>query len=429
LWRYTTFDDVIRIAKAVSVGSAIMVVSFTLLFRFQAFPRSVFIIDWFILAVFMAGSRIATRWFHELPSREDIARPSVIIAGSGPLAELVLRQIMKSGAVRPIGYLDDRTEMTGRVVHGLKVLGPISDAERIAREWHADEIIVLPSFLNRIPHDGRARLAEAGIRVRAVFDPSELVSPDDDRPLDAPCPGRSVLVAGNGSLIERAGVILSRAQHLTLVSDDARLLSAAAWRCVAPGSRRRCYLGVSGERRSLRAIFDEERPDLVCADFSTCDADPANAAEAYLRTISLPLETIALEASERASVRLIVFEGRTAVVSRDAARATELILLDIFREDPSRCTIMRIEREPSAREWCALIGGAVVRGGGVFQAVPNERVPGTFTFVEHAIERSLVDAKQLRLKLARALDEGGEAEVTSALGEMSRSSPVREHAV
>ena len=76
LWRYTTFDDVIRIAKAISVGSAIMVVSFTLLFRFQAFPRSVFIIDWFILAVFMAGSRIATRWFHELPSTEDIVSSS-----------------------------------------------------------------------------------------------------------------------------------------------------------------------------------------------------------------------------------------------------------------------------------------------------------------------------------------------------------------
>ena len=56
----TGFDDLMRVVKAVSLSSAVMVVLFTFLFRFESFPRSVFIIDWFILNAFMAGSRIAT---------------------------------------------------------------------------------------------------------------------------------------------------------------------------------------------------------------------------------------------------------------------------------------------------------------------------------------------------------------------------------
>ena len=428
MWRYTTFDDVIRIAKAVSVGSAVMVVSFTLLFRFQAFPRSVFIIDWFILTVFMAGSRIATRWFHELPSGEDIPRPSAIIAGSGPIAELVLRQVVKAGAVRAIGYLDDRTEMTGRVVHGLKVLGPISNAEEIAKAHRADEILALPSFFDRIPFDARARLAEAGIRVRAVSDPSGIAAGDGERPLEPPCVGRSVLVAGNGSLVEKAGAVLSRSSKVTLISNDARALGDGACCGEAASSRVRCYLGVLNERQALRTIFDAERPELVVADFSIREANLENGGEAYLRTIMLPLEKIASEAAHRAAVRFVAFERLSKSAPNEAVRATELIVLDIFRREPSRCAIVRIEGEPAAREWCELIAGAADRDGGVFRAIASEEAEGKYAFLEYAIEGSVPETERLRLKLMRALDEGDGEALADALGEMARSSPVREHA-
>ncbi|MCK4236657.1 MAG: hypothetical protein KAX38_06035, partial [Candidatus Krumholzibacteria bacterium] len=95
VWRYTTVDDIIRIVKAISLGSAVMIVTFTLLFRFKAFPRSIFIIDWFILTVFLTGSRIATRWFHELPSREEVSGRKIVIGGTGPVAEVILQQIRK----------------------------------------------------------------------------------------------------------------------------------------------------------------------------------------------------------------------------------------------------------------------------------------------------------------------------------------------
>lgn len=427
VWRYTTFDDVIRIGKAVSVGSAIMVVLFTFLFRFKSFPRSVFIIDWFILTVFMAGSRIATRWFHELPSREEITGKRAIIAGSGPLAELVLRQVVKSGLMRPIGYLDDRVEMTGRVLHGIKVLGPVSKAEEIARAHHADEILALPTFFDRIPKDARERLEKSGIAVRAVSDPSEIGSFAGERLGETPCGGLRVLVAGNGSLVEAAPAVFSSSSKLVLLSNDHRALDAKPFRLSSPQGRTSRRLGVLNDRGALEKILEIERPELVFADFSTGEAGLENACEAYVRTIFGPLEKIASGVAHRPPARLVVFERRARTDSHDALRATELVLLDVFRRDPSRCAIVRIEGEPTASEWCALIGD-LGAGGGVFGAVSSDEAAGKFAIVPYAIEGAVSETGRLRLVLERSLDDGDAAAMTRVLSEMASLSPVREHA-
>jgi UDP-N-acetylmuramyl pentapeptide phosphotransferase/UDP-N-acetylglucosamine-1-phosphate transferase len=427
VWRYTTFDDVIRIAKAISIGSAIMVVSFTLLFRFKAFPRSVFIIDWFILTVFMAGSRIATRWFHELPSREEIARERMIIAGWGPMAEPMLRQVIKSGMMRPIGYLDDRVEMTGRVVHGIKVLGPISKVEDIAKAHGADEILVLPSFVDRIPRGARERLADARIRVRVVSDPAEIGARAGALPARTPCDGRRVLVAGNGSLVEEAQSVFSCTSELVLVSNENRALERRACSGDSQQGGTHCFLGVLNERQALRSIFETREPEVVIADFCVRGANLENGCEAFLRMILLPLEKIASEVVRRPPVRLIVFERWTESARNAAVRAMELVLLDTYRRDPARCTIVRIEEEPTVRQWCELVADIVGGDGGVFHATRDE-AGGTFEILARTLGDAVPEASHLLLRLSRSLDDGDAAGMAEIIDEMARQSPVMEHA-
>jgi UDP-N-acetylmuramyl pentapeptide phosphotransferase/UDP-N-acetylglucosamine-1-phosphate transferase len=427
VWRYTTFDDVIRIAKAVSVGSAIMVVSFTLLFRFKAFPRSVFIIDWFILTVFMAGSRIAARWFHELPSREEITGERVIIAGSGPLAEVILRHIRKSGEQHPIGYLDDRIEMTGRVVDGLKVLGPIAKAEEIAKAHGADEILALPSFLERIPRDSRERLVEGGIRLRTVSDPSEIPSSDAGFAAALPCAGQSVLVAGNGSLVGAAGVVFSRSSQLVVVSNEDRALDGRSSFGEGPARNAQRYLGVQNERPALRKILEILNPEIVFADCVVHDANLENGLEAYARTVMLPLETIASEVARRPDVRLVVFERSIASAANEEIRATELLLLDVFRRTPVRCVIVRIEGELGAPAWAGLVWRVADAEGGVYRAVVGG-AEAEYAVLRHGLEGPVPEAAHLRLALVRGLDDGDAPAVAAAIENLARSSPVREHA-
>jgi UDP-N-acetylmuramyl pentapeptide phosphotransferase/UDP-N-acetylglucosamine-1-phosphate transferase len=427
IWRYTTFDDLVRMAKAVSVGSAIMVVLFTLLFRFKSFPRSVFMIDWFILIVFMTGSRVAARWFHELPSREEITGKRVIIAGTGALAELISRQVKKSGTMHAIGYLDDRAEMARRVIHGLEVLGPIAEVEEIARKHGADEIIAVNMDAGRIPQETRARLAEAGIRVRAVSDPSEIPWELEERGGEKPCAERSVLVAGNGALVEQAGALFSRASNLTVVSNESGALEGASRNMETGGPRPVCFLGIENERASLRRVLALRRPEFVFADFAFREVDVENAEEAFLRTVMLPLEKLATEVARLPEAKLVVIERGVNPVPGDAVRAAELLLLDIFRRDASRLAVLRLEQGPGAGRWPEILTSLLNEGGGVFRAIPAGDGSGNFAVARFALADSVPGSAHLWLEITRLLDDGDAASTTPLLGEMARLSPVREY--
>ncbi len=428
IWRYTTFDDLVHIAKAVSIGSAIMVVSFTLLFRFQSFPRSVFIIDWFILTVFMTGSRVAARWFHELPSREEITGTRVIIAGTGPLAELISRRVRKSGTMRAIGYLDDRAEMTRRVIHGLEVLGPIAKVEEIARAHRADEIIVVGMAEGRVTQESRARLSAAGIRVRAVSDPAEIRVEPDDRRGEPPCARRSVLVAGNGPLVEQACELFSEAAGLAVVSDESAVLEKASRRLETGCSRPAFFLGVSNERASLRRVLALHRPECVFADFTFREADVRNADEAYLRTVLLPLEKLASETARMPEASLVVIERGVGSNPADRVRAAEIVLLDAFRRHPARLVVVRLDDEPGIWQWPRIVNGLLDEGGGVFRLVNASDESGSPSSVKCVIDGPVPDCASAWLEASRLLDDGNASSALRVLREMARLSPVRDHA-
>jgi UDP-N-acetylmuramyl pentapeptide phosphotransferase/UDP-N-acetylglucosamine-1-phosphate transferase len=427
IWRYTTFDDLVRIVKAVSVGSAIMVVSFTLLFRFQSFPRSVFIIDWFILTVFMTGSRVASRWFHELPSREEITGARVIIAGTGPLAEVISQRVRKSGTMRAVGYLDDRAEMTHRMIHGLEVLGPIAKVEEIARAHRADEIVVVGMAEGRMTQESRARLAAAGIRVRAVTDPAEIRVESEDRRGAPPCSRRSVLIAGNGPLVEQACELFSEAAGLAVVSDEGAAIEKASRHLEAGNPRPVFFLGVANERASLRRVLALQRPECVFADFTFRGADIRNADEAYLRTVILPLEKLASETARLPETSLVVLERGATTKPEDAVRAMELLLLDAFRRSPGRLAVVRLDEDPGAWQWPRIMNGLLEGGGGVFRLVPAADGPEGPSAVKCIIDGPVPDCASAWLETSRLLDDGNAASAMQVFREMARLSPVRDH--
>ncbi|MER3398963.1 MAG: sugar transferase [Chloroflexota bacterium] len=71
-------------------------------------------------------------------------RRRLLIVGAGwagaTLAEALARE--EQGLYEPLGFLDDDPEKQGRVVTGLKVLGPARDLPRLVRELGVDEVAV-----------------------------------------------------------------------------------------------------------------------------------------------------------------------------------------------------------------------------------------------------------------------------------------------
>jgi FlaA1/EpsC-like NDP-sugar epimerase len=144
--RYAGLDDLLRIFKAISLGTALFIASIAVVFHFVGFPRSVFIIDWFVILVFSGGWRFLYRMlreFHRIP-RHSVAGRRVIIVGAGDLGEMILRSMRRESKIphEVVGFLDDDRGKIGRRIHGVKVLNTIAGLSSEIRKKGVKEIII-----------------------------------------------------------------------------------------------------------------------------------------------------------------------------------------------------------------------------------------------------------------------------------------------
>src|SRR4030067_819576 len=63
MWRFVGMRDLIALIQAVTLGSGLTVGLLFMFSRLQGYPRSVFVIDWFVAFVLIGGSRFAYRLY------------------------------------------------------------------------------------------------------------------------------------------------------------------------------------------------------------------------------------------------------------------------------------------------------------------------------------------------------------------------------
>jgi UDP-GlcNAc:undecaprenyl-phosphate GlcNAc-1-phosphate transferase len=145
IWRYTGLADLITFVKGVVLGSVLSVLAILLVYRFQNFSRTVFVVDALLLLVAVVGSRLAFRVIRQiLPSQAGATGRNVLIFGAGDGGEMVLRELNNnpSWEYRPIGFLDDDPLKKGKVMHGLTVLDGNGSLGDLCREKGIVEILI-----------------------------------------------------------------------------------------------------------------------------------------------------------------------------------------------------------------------------------------------------------------------------------------------
>jgi len=143
VWRYASLNDLVRIVKAVSVGTAAMVAPL-FFFPSQGFSRSVFVIDWMLMVLLVGASRIVIRALREYwPDSQSTGR-RVLIVGANDSGEMVLRELHKEGKRRyhPVGVVDADPEKWGLFIHGVPVLGAPIDLAELVPQHNVEEIIL-----------------------------------------------------------------------------------------------------------------------------------------------------------------------------------------------------------------------------------------------------------------------------------------------
>jgi len=164
MWRYTGLVDLLNVFKAAITSSAILITVIFLLSRFKGFPRSVFILDFLLTFILIGGSRVAIRLilferdkgigfvgrFLSRSTGKYSPRPRkrIMIIGAGDAGEKILREIRDNPRLqyRAVGFLDDDERKKGMNIHGVPVLGPISQVKEVTARGAVDEILIaIPS--------------------------------------------------------------------------------------------------------------------------------------------------------------------------------------------------------------------------------------------------------------------------------------------
>jgi UDP-GlcNAc:undecaprenyl-phosphate GlcNAc-1-phosphate transferase len=152
LWRYTSMNDLARQLQAVAGAWIASTLAIVFVFRLQNISRSVLIMDGIILTAGVCGTRIFFRLLRTWAARFQSA-PSgrrVLIYGAGDGGELLLRELMQNRELGlfAVGFVDDDPQKQGRMIHGVRVLGPLDRLGELADKEQVDEIVVSTAKLS-----------------------------------------------------------------------------------------------------------------------------------------------------------------------------------------------------------------------------------------------------------------------------------------
>lgn len=147
IWRFASIPDLIRILKAVAIGTLCTVLVVFVLQRLEGVPRSVLVLYPVILALGLATPRLLYRGIkdHHLGLPESGGR-RVLIVGAGRAGEMLLRDMLKNRECTVVGFLDDDVNKRDRDIHGIRVLGNIDDLPDVVRRLQVEVVLLaMPS--------------------------------------------------------------------------------------------------------------------------------------------------------------------------------------------------------------------------------------------------------------------------------------------
>lgn len=400
VWRYASTRDLIAIAKAVSLVIAVFVPVLFLLTRLEDMPRSLPVINWFVLLILLGGPRFLYRIFKDrrldhVLERDEAGRTPVVLIGAGDEAELFIREQARDrrAPYRVVGVIDEKGRRVGREIHGVPVLGALGDVESVIAATRPRRLILtkerlggeevrallaiterLGLTLARLPRLSELREGgtpdgdsgqdgESGVRPIAMEDVLGRPQTKLDRDaMAALVRARRVLVTGAGGTIgaelvrqiaafgpARIALLDNAEFHLYQIDMDL----ARRW----PGLDRTSILGDVRDRARLDDVMAREAPELVfhAAAYKHVPIVEANPNEGVLTNV-VGTRNVA-DASVKAGVGLMV------LISTDKAVHPANVMGATKRMAESYCQTLDLQERADPQEKATRF--VVVRFGNV----------------------------------------------------------------
>jgi len=177
LWRYASISELLAITAAVTVSSVVILIVSMMTGR--TFPRSIYIISWFLNILFIGASRMCIRVITYLRYTDGQAHQRVLIVGAGDTGYLTARELLLHGncGKKLVGFIDDDRLKQDQRLLGVKVLGGRKDLKKIVEKMQVDEIIVAtPSLTGERLRALILDCRQTGCRVKMVPALHELIN-------------------------------------------------------------------------------------------------------------------------------------------------------------------------------------------------------------------------------------------------------------
>ena len=132
VWRYASLNDLVAIARSTTLAVLLFLLVMFLWTRLESLPRSLLVINWFILMAMLGGPRflyriIKDRRFEWRLEDQGRVRVPVLLVGSEDGAELFIRALAHQDATNYsiAGIVSERPHRVGQLIHGVEVLGSL----------------------------------------------------------------------------------------------------------------------------------------------------------------------------------------------------------------------------------------------------------------------------------------------------------------
>jgi FlaA1/EpsC-like NDP-sugar epimerase len=144
-WLHFGVQDLLTLAKAVTVSSLCFVVALHLAHLFPGVSRSVLLVEWASAIFFAGGIPFIARSIREgpIPFVTPVGRRTLVV-GCGERAEQLLREIRRADAraLNVVALVGVDNARQGRTIRGVRVLGTVADLPALTQRVRAEFAII-----------------------------------------------------------------------------------------------------------------------------------------------------------------------------------------------------------------------------------------------------------------------------------------------
>lgn len=173
--RYVGSKALLTIVKAITITTLILL-ALVVMSGTHGVPRSVFLSFWFFSLLFIAGSRLFLRGYIQSYTRKRKNKQPVAVYGAGSAGAELAKAMQSGWELEPVVFIDDKAEMQGSEIHGIKVY-QFSEISKLILKFDVTQVLLaMPTLSHHRRHKILEKLKQHPVHVRTLPGISDLVS-------------------------------------------------------------------------------------------------------------------------------------------------------------------------------------------------------------------------------------------------------------